>query len=129
VSLDGAHQPPLGATVAVVPHAASPAGSAVIRLPSSALRQEGHGSAVWVLDRQTMTVKSQDVQVASIDGNEVVIASGLAPGMLVVSAGVHVLAPGQKVAIWQDKTSSAAPALAAPAAAPAPAALKLTSAR
>jgi membrane fusion protein, multidrug efflux system len=40
-----------------------------------------------------------------------VIASGLQPGMTIVSAGVHVLSPGQKVTIWQDKMSFA-PALA-----------------
>ena len=113
VALAGARQPPLGATVTVQPQAPSPAGTAVIRIPTSALRQEGQGSAVWVLDRQTMTVKSQPVQVASADGNEAVIAAGLAPGMLVVSAGVHVLAPGQRVTIWQDK-AAAAPALATP---------------
>lgn len=106
VALEGTHQPPLGATVAVVPQAVNPAGAYVIRIPTSALRQEGRGSAVWVLDRQTMTLRSQEVQVASADGNEVVIASGLAPGMLVVSAGVHVLAPGQKVTIWQDRAAS-----------------------
>jgi membrane fusion protein, multidrug efflux system len=129
VLLEGDRQPPLGATVAVVPQALSPAGMQVIRIPTSALRHEGRGSAVWVLDPQTMTVKSQEVQVASADGNEAVIASGLAPGMLVVSAGVHVLAPGQKVTIWQDKTS-AAPALAthAPQPALATAAPALTSA-
>jgi len=129
VLLEGTHQPPLGATVAVLPQALSPAGLQVIRIPTSALRQEGRGSAVWVLDRPTMTVRSQEVLVASADGNDAVIASGLAPGMLVVSAGVHVLAPGQKVTIWQDKTS-AAPALAAPGQNAPPAALAtLTSAK
>ena len=114
VALAGARQPPLGATVTVQPQAAlRHAGTAVIRIPTSALRQEGQGSAVWVLDRQTMTVKSQPVQVASADGNEAVIAAGLAPGMLVVSAGVHVLAPGQRVTVWQDK-AAAAPTLATP---------------
>jgi multidrug efflux system membrane fusion protein len=44
------------------------------------------------------------VQVATADGNDAVIASGLQPGMLVVSAGVHVLSPGQKVTVWQEKT-------------------------
>jgi RND family efflux transporter MFP subunit len=112
VSLDPSAQPPLGATVTVLPQALSRAGLQVIKLPTSALRQEGKGTAVWVLDQATMTVRSQPVQVATADGNEAVIASGLVPGMLVVSAGVHVLSPGQKVAIWQEK-SSAAPALAA----------------
>ncbi|HET8744093.1 MAG TPA: efflux RND transporter periplasmic adaptor subunit [Ramlibacter sp.] len=109
VALEGASQPPLGATVAVLPQMRDQGVAQVIRIPTSALRQEGRGSAVWVLDQATMTVKSQPVQVASADGNEAVIAAGLAPGMLVVSAGVHVLAPGQKVTIWQDRTAAAPP--------------------
>lgn len=112
VSLDPAAQPPLGATVTVVPQALSMAGAPAIKLPTSALRQEGKGTAVWVLDRGTMTVKSQPVQVATADGNEAVIAAGLQPGMTVVSAGVHVLAPGQKVTVWQER-AGAVPALAA----------------
>ena len=94
---------PLGATVYVTPRALSAAGSPVIKLPTSALRQEGQGSAVWVLDQTTMTVRSQAVQVATADGNDAVIAAGLQPGQLVVSAGVHVLSPGQKVSIYQPK--------------------------
>ncbi len=109
VSLEGAAQPPLGATVTVLPQLAAAGDPQVIKIPTSALRQEGKGTAVWVLDRATMTVKSQTVQVATADGNDAVIASGLQPGMLVVAAGVHVLAPGQKVSIWQEKTSSVAP--------------------
>ena len=73
----------------------------MIKLPTSALRQEGQGSAVWVLDEASMTVRSQPVQVATADGNEAVIADGLAPGARVVVAGVHVLSPGQKVTIYQ----------------------------
>jgi membrane fusion protein, multidrug efflux system len=111
VSLQGATQPPLGATVTVVPQVLSPVGLQVIKIPTSALRQEGKGSAVWVLERQTMTVRSQPVQVATADGNDAVIAAGLEPGMQIVTAGVHVLAPGQKVTVWQEKTS-AAPAIA-----------------
>lgn len=106
VSLDPAAQPPLGATVTVVPQALSMAGAPAIKLPTSALRQEGKGTAVWVLDRGTMTVKSQPVQVATADGNEAVIAAGLQPGMTVVSAGVHVLAPGQKVTVWQERATA-----------------------
>jgi RND family efflux transporter MFP subunit len=112
VSLDGANQPPLGATATVVPKVPGQAAVQVIKIPTSALRQEGQGSAVWVLDPATMTVKSQPVQVATADGNDAVIASGLQPGMVIVSAGVHVLAPGQKVTVWQEKTS-AVPTVAA----------------
>lgn len=111
VSLAAATQPPLGATVTVVPQALNHAGMQVIKLPTSALRQEGKGTAVWVLDKATMTVKSQPVVIATADGNEAVIASGLQPGMQVVAAGVHVLSPGQKVTVWQER-SSAAPMVA-----------------
>jgi RND family efflux transporter MFP subunit len=117
VSLDAAAQPPLGATVSVLPQALSHAGVQVIKLPTSALRQEGKGTAVWVLDKATMTVKSQPVQIATADGNEAVIAGGLLPGMLVVSAGVHVLSPGQKVTIYQPR-SAGLPAEAAAQAKP-----------
>lgn len=125
-------QPPvLGATVYVQPQGLGAAGVQVIKLPTTALRQEGRATAVWVLDKASMTVKSQAIQIATADGNEAVVASGLQPGMLVVSAGVHVLSPGQKVTIYQPKVAAAlaptaqtainpvAPAAAATLAAPA----------
>ena len=95
--------PPLGATVYVTPEVFSRAGIPVIKLPTSALKQDGRTTAVWVLDRASMTVKSQPVEITTADGNDAIIASGLAPGMLVVAAGVHVLQAGQKVTIYKDK--------------------------
>lgn len=125
VAIDAATAPALGATVYARPQALSRSGTAVLKLPTSALRQEGQGSAVWVLDKTSMTVRSQPVQVATADGNEAVIAGGITPGMLVVVAGVHVLSPGQKVSIYREKTGdkAAAPVASAPEAenAPAPA--------
>jgi RND family efflux transporter MFP subunit len=105
VSLDASASPALGTTVYVLPQSLSMAGTPVIKVPTSALRREGKGTAVWLLDRQTMTVKSQAVQVATADGNDAVIASGLLPGMQIVAAGVHVLSPGQKVAIYRDRSA------------------------
>ena len=95
----------LGATVSVVPQALDRSGVQVIKLPTSALRQDGQSSAVWVLDTTSMTVKLQPIQIATADGNEVIVAGGLQPGMQVVSAGVHVLSPGQKVTIYKEKSS------------------------
>ncbi len=94
---------PLGATVSVAPAALSQAGQRAIKLPSSALRQEGGATHVWVFDPAAMTVRSQPVQVGGADGNEVTVTAGLQPGMQVVAAGVHVLQPGQKVSVHQDK--------------------------
>ena len=120
---------PLGSTVAVLPAVLQHAGTQVIKLPTSALRQEGQGTAVWVLDVASMTVKLQPVQVATADGNAVVITAGLQPGMQVVTAGVHVLSPGQKVTLYKEKmppalssqaqTASFSVALQASSAAPA----------
>jgi RND family efflux transporter MFP subunit len=94
----------LGATVSVVPQALDRSGVQVIKLPTSALRQDGQSSAVWVLDAASMTVKLQPIQIATADGNDVIVAGGLQPGMQVVSAGVHVLSPGQKVTIYKEKS-------------------------
>ena len=107
VALDTREPPVLGATVYVQPQGLGATNLQVIKLPTSALRQDGQASAVWVLDKTTMTVRSQTIQIATADGNEAVVAAGLQPGMLVVSAGVHVLSPGQKVTIYQSKAAAA----------------------
>ena len=107
VAIDSAEAPALGATVYVTPKALSHAGIPAIKLPTSALRQEGQATAVWVYDAASSTVKSQPVQIATADGNEAVVAAGLTPGMQVVATGVHVLSPGQKVMVYQPKTASA----------------------
>jgi RND family efflux transporter MFP subunit len=112
VALDAKDAPALGATVYVSPASLSLAGAQVIKLPTSALRQDGRSTAVWVLDKATMTVRSQPVQIATADGNEAVIAGGVTPGMQVVAAGVHVLSPGQKVTVYQSPTVVSAAAAA-----------------
>jgi membrane fusion protein, multidrug efflux system len=102
VSIDAKEPPALGATVYVMPQLAGGAGAAVIKLPTSALFQMGQSAAVWLLDPASMTVKPQIVELAGVDGNEVIVAAGLQPGMRVVSAGAHVLSAGQKVSIYQS---------------------------
>jgi membrane fusion protein, multidrug efflux system len=87
---------------------ALPVVAAVIKLPLAAVFEQRGQSSVWLLDKATMTVRAQAVQVAGAEGNQVLIASGLEPGQQVVSAGVHVLTPGQQVSLY-----GAAPVLAA----------------
>jgi membrane fusion protein, multidrug efflux system len=77
-----------------------PRTSGIAKLPLSALREERGKSAVWIVDPDTSTVSLQPVQVAGAEGNEVIVASGLSPGQTVVTAGVHVLSPGQKVKLY-----------------------------
>lgn len=117
LALDASEKLPLGATVNVQAGALKGVQPPVIKLPTSALRQEGAGTAVWVLDEAAMTLRSQPVQVGAVDGNQVVIASGLQTGQKVVAAGVHVLTAGQKVMVYADPATAAVPTASAPASA------------
>ena len=78
----------------------------VTRLPMSAVMQQQGQSAVWLLDRTTMTVKAQPIQLAGADGNTLVVSAGLSAGQTVVTAGVHVLTPGQKVKLYEPVASA-----------------------
>lgn len=101
---------PLGATAyaQMTPAGAGP--RQAIKLPTSALRQAGNGSAVWLFDSASGTVKSQPVVVAGADGNDAVIAAGLQGGEQVVVAGVHVLNEGQKVSLYVPQGAQTAAA-------------------
>ena len=101
VALAGQGVAPLGSTVSVSLGKVQGAALQKIKLPTSALRQEGGKTMVWVLDMATMTVRTQEIQVTTADGNEAVVNSGLQAGQQVVVAGVHVLSPGQKVTLFQ----------------------------
>jgi multidrug efflux pump subunit AcrA (membrane-fusion protein) len=83
----------------------------VSKLPLTAVMQQQGQTAVWLLDRRTMTVQVQPVVVAGAEGNAVVVASGLSPGQTVVTAGVHTLTPGQKVKLY-EAPPAVAPAVA-----------------
>ena len=100
----------LGQTATVLMELPQVAG--VTKLPLSALREVQGRSAVWLVDRGSMTVTSQDVKLAGADGNEAVVTAGLAPGQIVVTAGVHVLSPGQKVKFYVEPGGPPAPAVA-----------------
>ena len=107
-ALMGQPAPALGSTAYVRPPALSQAGTPAIRLPTSALRQDGKNTAVWVLDPASMQLRSVAITVAALDANEVVVSAGLSPGMQVVASGVHVLTAGQKVTLYQARPEVAA---------------------
>jgi RND family efflux transporter MFP subunit len=95
----------LGQTATVL--AETPKVAGITKLPLSALREAQGKTSVWVVDKATMTVSSKPVQVAGAEGNEAVITGGVAPGELIVTAGVHVLNPGQQVKLYADPTATA----------------------
>ena len=108
VMLDSKDEVPLGTTVSVTTAALGHAGQSAVTVPTSALVRNGDATAVWVLDSASMTVNLSPVQVQTADGNAVVLAPGLKPGTQVVTAGVHVLTPGQKVSLYQPPRAAAA---------------------
>ena len=52
---------------------------------------------MWVVDPQRHTVSLRNVAVSQYDPADVVISQGLETGEIVVTAGVQVLHPDQKV--------------------------------
>ena len=109
----------LGQTASVLFELPRTAG--VTRLPLAAVAELQGRTVVWLVDQATMTVRPQPVQVAGADGNTVVVSGGLAPGQVVVTAGVHLLTAGQKVKAYVEPATqtSAAASVLVPAARPA----------
>jgi RND family efflux transporter MFP subunit len=68
-----------------------------IEIPASALTRSETGPAVWVVDPAAQTVALRDIVVGSFLPASVVVAEGLAPGDIVVTAGVQALRHGQAV--------------------------------
>lgn len=98
----------LGATAQVlVADASSTEGLTAqrITLPSTAVWQLPQGgSAVWVWDKDSSTVRAQPIEVAGVQGSDLLVQSGLQPGQQVVAVGVHVLQEGQKVGVYQPSS-------------------------
>ncbi len=88
----------LGMTAYVTFAAKTP--NAMIKVPLTALFQEKAGTAVWVVENGT--VRLVPVRVAGPAGNDILIAAGVSPGQTIVTAGVNLLKPGQKVSILGD---------------------------
>ena len=88
----------LGATVTGRIRLAAPEG---VEIPASALTEANGRPAVWIVDPQTQTVSLRHIEVLRHDPASVVVSQGLAAGEVVVTAGVQVLRPGQKVRLLE----------------------------
>ncbi len=91
--------------------------SAAVRVPLTALLQQQGTNQVWVYDGAAGTVQPVAVTLGQPIGNEIEVSSGLRPGQTIVTAGVHLLKPGQKVRPLQTLAPASAPA-ATPASTP-----------
>ena len=96
------------AVVTFVRTGAAPA----VRVPLTALLQEQGRNQVWVYDPAAGTVRPVQVTLGEPVGNEIEVRQGLAPGQTIVTAGVHLLKPGQKVRPMQTVAPASAPAAA-----------------
>jgi len=73
--------------------------TSAIEIPASALTSSDGSPAVWIVDQATMTVSLRTIEVDRFLPVSVVVASGLEPGDMVVTAGVQALRPGQEVRV------------------------------
>jgi multidrug efflux pump subunit AcrA (membrane-fusion protein) len=78
--------------------------SSVIDIPATALTQSNQQPAVWIVDPSTSTVSLRTIDVLRFDPDAVVVSSGLAPGDIVVTAGVQALYPGQKIRLLHSSS-------------------------
>ena len=77
----------------------------VMRLPLSAVLNQGSGNEVFVLDKTNGTLTRKIVKVTSFDAESAYVTDGLNEGDLVVTLGVHTLREGLKArAVTQAKS-------------------------
>jgi hypothetical protein len=104
VTIDGAKDMmagvKLGMTATVTFGSDAPA---QLRVPLTALHHEKNATSVWVVENGA--VRLVPVQVGGVAGNDIVLAGGVQPGQRIVTAGVNLLKPGQKVTILTPENS------------------------
>lgn len=108
VTIPDAPQARLGMTAVV--QFASTTVTPQIRVPLTALFNEKSQSSVWVVENGA--VKLVPVTIGGVAGNDLLLTSGVKEGQTVVTAGVNLLKPGQKVTILGNELGNE---LAAPA--------------
>jgi membrane fusion protein, multidrug efflux system len=73
--------------------------------PNTAVQNGPNGQYVFVV-KPDMTVELRNIKVSRAEGNDTVVASGLAPGEQVVTVGQLRLAPGMKVTVGKTAQTS-----------------------
>lgn len=75
-----------------------------IKLPLTALFQEKNVTSVWLVE--SGAVRLVPIVISGSSGQSVLVGSGLNPGQVVVTAGVHQLKMGQKVSILGEEATT-----------------------
>ena len=69
----------------------------IMTIPLTAVIESDGKPSVWVVDPASNTVALRAVEILRYDPSAVIVSNGLQDGEVVVTAGVNVLHPGQKV--------------------------------
>lgn len=78
-----------------------------MEVPTAALVRANGKTAVWIVDPAAKTVSQREVTLGSSSASTAQVAGGLAPGDIVVTAGVQALRPGQKVSLLASSAGTA----------------------
>lgn len=73
-------------------------GNKQINLPLTALLEKDGKTFVWEVDEQAAAVRQVEIKVNSRTQKTFTVAAGVEPGARIVTAGVHSLMDGQKIA-------------------------------
>jgi multidrug efflux pump subunit AcrA (membrane-fusion protein) len=76
-------------------------GAPNVALPATALFQKDGKPAVWIVKADN-TVELRSVAVERYDSDRLYISDGIRTGERVVTAGVHRLAPGDRVKLLEN---------------------------
>ncbi|MCU0756775.1 MAG: efflux RND transporter periplasmic adaptor subunit [Xanthomonadales bacterium] len=90
-------------------------GQRLALVPLQAVIEREGQRQVWVVDREPLTVSPRPVTLGKFREDGAEVLEGLAEGELIVTAGVHLLQPGQKVRLLDGAGASPATAPSAPA--------------
>lgn len=67
----------------------------IIKVPISAVYQSGSSASVWIVSNKTVDLRH--IKINSFENDAVTVSEGLAPGDVIVTAGIHKLWKGQTV--------------------------------
>jgi RND family efflux transporter MFP subunit len=76
-------------------------GAPNVQLPATALFQKDGKPAVWIV-KPDNTVELRAISIERYDSERIFVADGIRTGERVVTAGVHRLAPGDKVKLLAE---------------------------
>lgn len=99
--LDADNAVALGMTATV--YASAGNANAVMRIPSSAVINDGRGAAVWVVKADAKGVERRLVEIVSFGQSEVIVSGGLAAGDRLVTLGVHILDEAKPIRIIEER--------------------------